>query len=180
MVVRFVVDPLPAAARRRTSTPREWSTSTVQPGVAMANTSFYDTVDEKQFSQEFNIISPDKRYVVSNYKNVFIPTNVDVKKAVKKRFAEWRATAAEERASLLERVASRRGRSARRDPSGIELAQRPTGTCGLAGGPWPGTGPTGSPRPERCSRAIFSSHSGIRAAYPANTSIWIPCSPTRG
>lgn len=38
-----------------------------------------------------NIISPDKRYEVSNYKNVFIPTNVDVKKAVKKRFAEFYA-----------------------------------------------------------------------------------------
>ena len=38
-----------------------------------------------------NIISPDKRYQVSNYKNVFIPTNVDVKASVKKRFAEFYA-----------------------------------------------------------------------------------------
>jgi hypothetical protein len=36
-----------------------------------------------------NIISPDKRYEVSNYKNVFIPTNIDVKNAVKTRFAEF-------------------------------------------------------------------------------------------
>jgi len=38
-----------------------------------------------------NILSPDKRYEVTNYKNVFIPTNVDVKPAVKKRFAEFYA-----------------------------------------------------------------------------------------
>lgn len=37
-----------------------------------------------------NIIS-DKRYEVSNYKNVFIPTNFDVKDAVKPRFAEFYA-----------------------------------------------------------------------------------------
>ncbi|HUS27940.1 MAG TPA: DUF2330 domain-containing protein [Kofleriaceae bacterium] len=36
-----------------------------------------------------NIISPDKRYEVSNYKNVFIPTNIDVKTTVKARFAEF-------------------------------------------------------------------------------------------
>jgi hypothetical protein len=36
-----------------------------------------------------NIISPDKRYEVSNYKNVFIPTNIDVKNAVKSRFGEF-------------------------------------------------------------------------------------------
>jgi hypothetical protein len=36
-----------------------------------------------------NIISPDKRYEVANYKNVFIPTNIDVKNSVKKRFAEF-------------------------------------------------------------------------------------------
>jgi hypothetical protein len=38
-----------------------------------------------------NILSPDKRYEVANYKNVFIPTNVDVKPAVKKRFGEFYA-----------------------------------------------------------------------------------------
>jgi hypothetical protein len=36
-----------------------------------------------------NIISSDKRYEVANYKNVFIPTNFDVKKAVKTRFSEF-------------------------------------------------------------------------------------------
>jgi hypothetical protein len=36
-----------------------------------------------------NIISPDKRYEVANYKNVFIPTNIDVKNAVKTRFTEF-------------------------------------------------------------------------------------------
>lgn len=38
-----------------------------------------------------NIISADKRYEVANYKNVFIPTNVDLKTAAKKRFAEFYA-----------------------------------------------------------------------------------------
>jgi hypothetical protein len=38
-----------------------------------------------------NIISKDKRYEVANYKNVFIPTNFDVKNAVKSRFAEFYA-----------------------------------------------------------------------------------------
>ena len=38
-----------------------------------------------------NIISADKRYEVANYKNVFIPTNIDVKPAVKTRFAEFYA-----------------------------------------------------------------------------------------
>jgi hypothetical protein len=38
-----------------------------------------------------NILSPDKRYEVSNYKNVFIPTNIDVKANVKERFAEFYA-----------------------------------------------------------------------------------------
>ncbi len=38
-----------------------------------------------------NIISPDKRYEVANYKNVFIPTNFDVKNEVKSRFAEFYA-----------------------------------------------------------------------------------------
>jgi hypothetical protein len=38
-----------------------------------------------------NIISADKRYEVANYKNVFIPTNFDVKPAVKTRFAEFYA-----------------------------------------------------------------------------------------
>jgi len=38
-----------------------------------------------------NIISSDKRYEVANYKNVFIPTNFDVKPAVKARFAEFYA-----------------------------------------------------------------------------------------
>ncbi len=38
-----------------------------------------------------NIISADKRYEVANYKNVFIPTNFDVKPAVKTRFGEFYA-----------------------------------------------------------------------------------------
>ena len=38
-----------------------------------------------------NILSPDKRYEVANYKNVFIPTNFDVKPAVKTRFGEFYA-----------------------------------------------------------------------------------------
>ena len=38
-----------------------------------------------------NIISPDKRYEVANYKNALIPTNVDVKPAVKSRFGEFYA-----------------------------------------------------------------------------------------
>ena len=38
-----------------------------------------------------NIVSADKRYEVANYKNVFIPTNFDVKLAVKTRFAEFYA-----------------------------------------------------------------------------------------
>jgi hypothetical protein len=38
-----------------------------------------------------NILSPDKRYEVANYKNVFIPTNFDVKPPVKTRFAEFYA-----------------------------------------------------------------------------------------
>ena len=38
-----------------------------------------------------NIISPDKRYQVANYKNAFIPTNIDVKDAVKTRFSEFYA-----------------------------------------------------------------------------------------
>ncbi len=38
-----------------------------------------------------NIISPDKRYEVANYKNVMIPTNFDVKLQVKERFAEFYA-----------------------------------------------------------------------------------------
>ena len=38
-----------------------------------------------------NILSPDKRYEVSNYKNVFIPTNIDLKPTVKERFAEFYA-----------------------------------------------------------------------------------------
>jgi len=38
-----------------------------------------------------NIISAGKRYEVANYKNVFIPTNFDVKPAVKARFAEFYA-----------------------------------------------------------------------------------------
>ncbi len=36
-----------------------------------------------------NIISPDRRYEVANYKNVFIPTNIDVKPSVKNRFSEF-------------------------------------------------------------------------------------------
>src|SRR5262245_9877614 len=38
-----------------------------------------------------NIISPDKRFEVANYRNVFIPTNFDVKPAVKTRFGEFYA-----------------------------------------------------------------------------------------
>jgi hypothetical protein len=38
-----------------------------------------------------SIISSDKRYEVANYKNVFIPTNFDVKNEVKSRFAEFYA-----------------------------------------------------------------------------------------
>jgi hypothetical protein len=38
-----------------------------------------------------NILSPDKRYEVANYKNVTIPTNFDVKPGVKTRFAEFYA-----------------------------------------------------------------------------------------
>ncbi len=38
-----------------------------------------------------NVLSPDKRYEVANYKNVVIPTNFDVKPAVKTRFGEFYA-----------------------------------------------------------------------------------------
>ena len=38
-----------------------------------------------------NILSADKRYEVANYKNVTIPTNFDVRPAVKTRFAEFYA-----------------------------------------------------------------------------------------
>jgi len=38
-----------------------------------------------------NILSPDKRYEVANYKNVTIPTNIDVTPAVKGQFAEFYA-----------------------------------------------------------------------------------------
>jgi hypothetical protein len=38
-----------------------------------------------------NIISADKRYEVANYKNVFIPTNFDVKPSIKTRFGEFYA-----------------------------------------------------------------------------------------
>jgi hypothetical protein len=38
-----------------------------------------------------NVLSPDKRYEVANYKNVVIPTNFDVKDSVKSRFAEFYA-----------------------------------------------------------------------------------------
>ncbi len=38
-----------------------------------------------------NVISADKRYEVANYKNVFIPTNFDVKPAIKTRFGEFYA-----------------------------------------------------------------------------------------
>jgi hypothetical protein len=38
-----------------------------------------------------NIVSADKRYEVANYKNVVIPTNFDVRPAVKTRFAEFYA-----------------------------------------------------------------------------------------
>jgi len=36
-----------------------------------------------------NIISADKRYEVANYKNVFVPTNFDVKDGTRKRFPEF-------------------------------------------------------------------------------------------
>jgi hypothetical protein len=38
-----------------------------------------------------NIISADRRFEVANYKNVFIPTNFDVKDGVKERFGEFYA-----------------------------------------------------------------------------------------
>jgi hypothetical protein len=38
-----------------------------------------------------NIISPDKRFEVANYKNVFIPTNFDIKSSAKSRFGEFYA-----------------------------------------------------------------------------------------
>jgi hypothetical protein len=38
-----------------------------------------------------NILSADKRYEVANYKNVFIPTNFDVRNSVKARFSEFYA-----------------------------------------------------------------------------------------
>ena len=38
-----------------------------------------------------NIIAADKRYETSNYKNVFIPTNFDVKDGVRTRFGEFYA-----------------------------------------------------------------------------------------
>jgi hypothetical protein len=44
-----------------------------------------------------NILSEDKRYEVANYKNVFIPTNLDVRPAVKARFSAFYA-------ALLERT----------------------------------------------------------------------------
>ncbi len=38
-----------------------------------------------------NILSPDRRYEVANYKNVFIPTNFDVKPSIRTRFGEFYA-----------------------------------------------------------------------------------------
>jgi MYXO-CTERM domain-containing protein len=38
-----------------------------------------------------NILAPDQRYEVSNYDNVTIPTNLDVKDSVRKRFGEFYA-----------------------------------------------------------------------------------------
>jgi MYXO-CTERM domain-containing protein len=38
-----------------------------------------------------NILSPEQRYEVTNYPNVTIPTNLDVKDAVRKRFGEFYA-----------------------------------------------------------------------------------------
>jgi hypothetical protein len=38
-----------------------------------------------------NILSPNQRFEVANYKNVTIPTNIDVKKTVKGKFAEFYA-----------------------------------------------------------------------------------------
>jgi len=46
-----------------------------------------------------NIISADKRYEVANYKNMFIPTNFDVKPGVKTRFAEFYAALFDKTAS---------------------------------------------------------------------------------
>jgi hypothetical protein len=39
-----------------------------------------------------NILSADKRYEVANYKNVFIPTNFDVRASVRAHFAEFYAS----------------------------------------------------------------------------------------
>jgi MYXO-CTERM domain-containing protein len=39
-----------------------------------------------------NILAPEKRYEVANYPNVTIPTNLDVKDAVRKRFGEFYAS----------------------------------------------------------------------------------------
>jgi hypothetical protein len=36
-----------------------------------------------------NILSPDQRYQVANYKNVTIPTNIEVKDSVRKKFGEF-------------------------------------------------------------------------------------------
>jgi MYXO-CTERM domain-containing protein len=38
-----------------------------------------------------NVLAPDQRYEVSNYDNVTIPTNLDVKDSVRKRFGEFYA-----------------------------------------------------------------------------------------
>jgi hypothetical protein len=38
-----------------------------------------------------NILAPNQRYQVTNYKNVTIPTNIDVKKTVKDKFGEFYA-----------------------------------------------------------------------------------------
>jgi hypothetical protein len=38
-----------------------------------------------------NVLAPDKRYELANYKNVTIPTNLDVKDVVRKRFGEFYA-----------------------------------------------------------------------------------------
>jgi hypothetical protein len=79
-----------------------------------------------------NIVSPDKRFEVANYKNVFIPTNIDVKSSVKTRFPEFYAAlfdatvAANPRAVVTEYAWTARamsgggGRGRGRSPVGVK------------------------------------------------------------
>jgi hypothetical protein len=84
-----------------------------------------------------NIISPDKRYELANYKNVFIPTNFDVKPSVKERFAEFYAALFDKTveknpgAVITEyawtaRAGSRGGRGGRGGPLGVKCDPCPT------------------------------------------------------